>query len=98
MLFTIGRVCIKLAGRDAGKYCVIVADEGNGYVTIDGQTRRRKCNVHHLEPTSKTVAIASGADHKAVVAALKEQDILVEEKGAARTPGPKPVKRASTKK
>jgi large subunit ribosomal protein L14e len=57
----IGRLCIKLAGRDAGKTCVIVDRIDNKTVLIDGQTRRRNCNVVHLEPLSKTISIKKGA-------------------------------------
>lgn len=98
MLFTTGRVCIKLAGRDAGKHCVVVDQAENGFVLIDGQTRRRKVNVLHLEPTSKMVDIAKGADTAAVIAALKTQDIEVEKKGSARTASTKPVKKHAEKK
>ena len=94
MLFTIGRVCIKLAGRDAGKYCVIVEEMENGNVLIDGQTRRRACNVLHLEPTKETVKLAKGADSAAVAKALEGLDITVEKKGASKKPSKKPVKRA----
>jgi len=45
----IGRVCMKIAGRDAGKIGVIVDTLENGFVLIDGAVRRRKCNVMHLE-------------------------------------------------
>lgn len=36
----IGRVCIKIAGRDAGMKCVVVEQLDNNFVLIDGQTRR----------------------------------------------------------
>ena len=49
-MIDIGRVCIKLAGRDAGKKCVIVGILDDKTVMIDGETRRRKCNILHLEP------------------------------------------------
>lgn len=90
MLFEIGRVCIKLAGRDAGKFCVIVDTIDDTYVTVDGQTRRRKCNVLHLEPTEKTVTVKKGADTAAVVAALAKLDISVKSKKQAKKEGPRP--------
>lgn len=57
----IGRLCIKLAGRDAGKTCVIVDQLENNYVLVAGETRRRKCNIAHLEPMNKTISIKKGA-------------------------------------
>lgn len=59
----IGRLCIKLAGRDAGKKCVIVDHLEDGKVLIDGETRRRPCNIVHLEPLNKVLSIKKGASH-----------------------------------
>jgi large subunit ribosomal protein L14e len=69
-MFQIGRVCMKLAGRDAGKTCVIIQIIDANTVLIDGQTRRRKSSTYHLEPTDKTVEIAEGASNADVVSAL----------------------------
>ncbi len=44
-----GRLCIKLRGRDKGRYCVIVEKLDKNYVLIDGAVRRRKCNINHLK-------------------------------------------------
>jgi len=76
----IGTVCIKIAGRDSNKYCVVVEQLDNGYVLIDGQTRRKKCNMTHLEPTSKKANISKGASNADVVKALKELKIECIEK------------------
>ena len=56
-----GRVCMKLAGRDAGKLCAILENNDDGEVLIDGDTRRRYVNPDHLEPTSKTIAVDKDA-------------------------------------
>ena len=52
-----GQMCVKLAGRDAGKKCVIVEILDKNFVTIDGNVRRRKCNKIHLIPLKETVDI-----------------------------------------
>jgi len=70
MVFNIGRICMKIAGRDAGKYCVIVNEIDSNFVEIDGQTRRRKCNIDHLEPLDKIVDIKAGADTSVVAKSL----------------------------
>jgi len=57
----VGSVCVKIAGRDAGLACVIVEKIDSIYVMIDGQTRRRKCNIAHLEMTGKTLPIKKGS-------------------------------------
>lgn len=66
----IGRVCVKTAGRDASKKCVIVEIIDNNYVIIDGETRRKKCNVAHLEPLKSLVDIKAGAEHSVIAKAL----------------------------
>ncbi len=63
-MFEVGTVCIKIAGRDSGEVGIVVDVLGNGYVLFDGNTRRRKCNINHLEPlgASKIKKNASHAD------------------------------------
>lgn len=97
MLFSIGRVCIKLAGRDAGKFCTVVQQLEDGYVLIDGQTRRKKCNVAHLEPTAKSVDLSANASSEDVAVALATVDIQVTPKAKSRSPAPKPVKQRKAK-
>jgi large subunit ribosomal protein L14e len=79
-MFDIGRVCMKIAGRDAGKKCVIIDVIDAHYVLVDGQTRRRKCNIKHLEPLTQTVQVTKNAPEPEVVRVLKELNIFVEEK------------------
>lgn len=79
-MFEVGRVCMKIAGRDAGKIGIVIEKIDDNYVLIDGETRRRKCNINHLEILDKTVKIAKGASNADVVKALKDLDIEVTEK------------------
>jgi large subunit ribosomal protein L14e len=74
----IGRVCVKIAGRDAGKKCVVIDVLGKEMVMIEGETRRRKCNVAHIEPLDKKVDIKKGASHEDVMAALKSAGLIKE--------------------
>jgi large subunit ribosomal protein L14e len=53
--YQVGRVCVKTAGRDAGKLCAILDEDEEGNVLIEGETRRRYVNPNHLEPTEKTL-------------------------------------------
>lgn len=96
-MMDVGRVCIKLAGRDKGKQCVIVDVLNNKFVLIDGETRRRKCNILHLQPTDKVLEISKGASHEEVVKAFKTIGISLTER-KPKNPGPKPVKRRKEKK
>lgn len=79
-MMQVGRVCLKIAGRDANLQCVIVDVLENNYVLIDGQTRRKKCNTKHLEPLNKTLKIKKKASHDEVIKAFKELNIDIKEK------------------
>ncbi|MBI5073067.1 50S ribosomal protein L14e [Candidatus Woesearchaeota archaeon] len=98
-LFEVGRVCVKIAGRDARKKCVVIEVLDNTFVMVDGETRRRKCNVAHLEPLNMAVELSSGADNAAVVAALKDVGIVcTEKKAASKGEKEKPKKQKAVKK
>lgn len=71
----IGRLCIKLAGRDAGRICVIIDDVDKNLVLVDGNVRRRKCNVLHLEPLDQVIKIKKGASHSEIVSEFKKLGI-----------------------
>ncbi len=70
-MIDIGRICVKIAGRDAGKKCVVIDILDENFVMIDGETRRRKCNILHLEPLDKTIDIKKGASHAEVTKAFE---------------------------
>jgi len=90
-MIEVGRVCMKIAGRDAGQVCAVVEIIDKNYVLIDGQTRRRKCNVDHLEPLMKVVDISEGASHEDVVSELKKLGVETKAKSS------KPKKAAEPK-
>jgi large subunit ribosomal protein L14e len=78
----IGRVCLKLVGREAGHYCVVLKKlvEGkskDSFVLITGPklltgVKRRKCNIEHLEPTQYTLEIKEDAGDEEVIAAYEK--------------------------
>lgn len=98
-MFDIGRVCMKLAGRDAGMRCVIVDTVDNHTVIIDGETRRRKCNTRHLEPTDKIVSVTKGASTADVAKATHALGFSMPTKKAEKKTAPKkaPRKQKATK-
>lgn len=53
-----GRICIKLAGRDAGEKVVItkVVDKNTVMVKSPVRKAQRKCSIRHLEPTDVVVS------------------------------------------
>lgn len=88
-LFDVGRVCVKLAGRDAGLKCVVIDVIDHVYVLVDGETRRKKVNVRHLEPLDQVLEIKAGSSHETLKTALKKAGMEVREtkprQAAART-------------
>ena len=64
-----GRICIKIAGRETGKQCVIVDVIDENFVEIVGnEVKNKRCNIKHLEPVDKTIEVSD--DIKAVKEAL----------------------------
>jgi large subunit ribosomal protein L14e len=78
-MIEIGRLCAKIAGRDAGKIGVVIDIVDDNYVMIDGQTRRRKCNLNHLEIINKVIEIKKNASHSEIISAFKELNIDIKE-------------------
>jgi large subunit ribosomal protein L14e len=73
--FEVGRVCVKLSGRETGKKCVIVDVVDKNFVLITGPkavtgVRRRRTNVDHLEPTAEIIELKKGAEDNEVEKAL----------------------------
>ncbi len=108
----IGKLVVKLAGRDAGQIGVIVEELKDEYVLIDGSVRRRKCNLKHIEVLAQEVDIKKGAEHSDVVSALAKLGVKVvdrkpkekkaptkkEKKKAKKVAKKKPAKKKTTKK
>jgi large subunit ribosomal protein L14e len=68
----IGRVCIKLTGREAEKKCVIIDVLDRNFVLVTGpEVRRRRVNMNHLLPIDEFVNISRNASDEEVAAALK---------------------------
>ena len=73
----IGQLCVKIAGKESGRYCVIVDDVDSTYVTIDGNLKRRKCNINHLELLNKKLDVKKGASTVEVHKAMEKAGIKV---------------------
>jgi large subunit ribosomal protein L14e len=79
----VGRICVKVVGREAGKRCVIVDVVDKNFVLITGPktvsgVKRRRTNINHLEPTGEKIDIKRGATDEEVTDALKAADKLDE--------------------
>ncbi len=95
-----GRVCIKTAGREAGRPCVVIDTIDETYVMITGpksltKVRRRKCNIAHLEPLEFQLKLAKNASDNEVAKLLQAEKILdklTSGKPIAKPKKPKPEK------
>lgn len=56
----VGRLCIKIAGREAGAKCVVVDIIDEKFVEVVGTSvKNRRCNINHLEPLAESIEIKS---------------------------------------
>jgi len=78
-MIEVGRVVIKIAGRDARGVGAIVKVLDENFVIIDGALRRKKVNIKHIELLPKKIDIKEEADKKEVLEKLKEQNLITEE-------------------
>ncbi len=76
-MIEIGRVCMKIAGRDAGKTVVVVEKIDDNFVIVDGNTKRRKCNIAHLEPLQEVLKIKKGETTEDVISEMKKAGIKI---------------------
>lgn len=76
-----GRICIKTAGREAGKYCVVIENINDNFVMITGPksitlVKRRKCNINHLEPTEEKFDIKEKEDDSKIEELWKKSGLI----------------------
>ncbi|KPV62810.1 MAG: 50S ribosomal protein L14e [Candidatus Bathyarchaeota archaeon BA2] len=79
----VGRICVKIAGREAGRRCVIVDVIDKNFVLVTGPqkvsgVKRRRVNVNHVEPTPVKIDIKRGAAEEEVAEVLKAAGKLEE--------------------
>lgn len=73
---SVGRVVVKIMGREAGKKAVVTQLINRNFVEITGPeevtgVRRRRVNINHIEPTDYEVSINMGDDDAVVKSALE---------------------------
>ena len=74
----VGRICVKLKGREAGNRCVIVDVIDRNYVIVTGPpeitgVRRRRVNMSHLQPLDEVVEISKNASDEEIAGLLSQQ-------------------------
>jgi large subunit ribosomal protein L14e len=101
-MFETGRICMKTAGRESGRYCVVVAkDKDKDFLVVTGpksatHVRRRKCNFRHLEPTPFSIDIKDNATDEEILTAYEKDDIFA--KLRIKMPSPEGAKASEERK
>jgi large subunit ribosomal protein L14e len=72
----IGRICVKVVGREAGRKCVIVDLADRSFVLVTGPKsvtgiKRRRVNINHLEPLQDKIELKRSASDEEVAETLK---------------------------
>ena len=80
-MFETGRVVLKIAGREAGKYAVVLESASDGFVLITGPKaitgiKRRKCNIDHLEPTENKLDVGAKATDSDIESKWKSSGLI----------------------
>ncbi len=73
--FEVGRICVKIAGREAGRKCVVVEVVDKNFVLVTGPrnvsgVKRRRVNISHVEPTQTKIDMKRDATDEEVTEAL----------------------------
>ncbi len=85
----VGRICVKLTGREAGRKCIILDVMDKSFILITGPkavtgVRRRRTNINHVEPLQEKIELKRSASEEEVTAALKSSGKLEEMKQTAK--------------
>jgi large subunit ribosomal protein L14e len=81
----VGRICVKLVGREAGRKCIITDVIDKNFVLVTGPknvtgVKRRRANANHIEPLHDKIKIKRGASDEEIIEALKASGRLEEMK------------------
>jgi len=79
----VGRICIKEAGRDTGKKCIVIDVMDKSFVLITGPKKitgikRRRVNINHLMPLEDKLEVKRGASDEEVTQVLEAAGKLQE--------------------
>ena len=81
----VGRICLKLAGRESGKKCIIVEVIDKGFVVVTGPkkitgVKRRRASINHIAPLKNKIDIDRGSSDEEITNALETAGKLEEMK------------------
>jgi len=74
----VGRICVKIVGREAGRKCVVVDVIDKNFVLVTGPVKvtgvkRRRVNVGHIEPTERKIEISRGDSDEEISSAIDSE-------------------------
>jgi large subunit ribosomal protein L14e len=80
-MIEVGRVCIKTAGRESGRYCVVLKKLDDTFVMATGPKlltgiKRRRVNIAHLKPLEHKLEIKEEASDEEVIEAYKKAGLV----------------------
>ncbi len=80
-MIDVGRICLKTAGREAGRYCVVINKIDENFVMVTGpksatNVKRRRCNILHLEPLEERIKIKADASDSEVIKEYEKSGIF----------------------
>lgn len=79
----VGRICVKQAGREIGKKCVVIDVMDKSFVLVTGPKKvtgikRRRVNIIHVMPLQDKVDVKRGASDEEVASVLESAGKLQE--------------------
>lgn len=77
----VGRICVKIAGRETGRKAVVVDLVDDNFIVVTGPksltgVKRRKVNVKHVEILDKKVEVPRGASDEEVLKAIEAAGLV----------------------
>ena len=87
----VGRICVKQAGRELGKKCVVIDVMDKSFVLVTGPKKvtgikRRRVNINHVMPLQDKIDIKRGASDEEVAQVLEAAGKLQEMTQTVKTP------------
>lgn len=79
-MIEVGTIAMKIAGREASRYCVVVKKIDDNFVVVTGPkiltgVKRRRCNIRHLEELPYKLDIKEDASDEEVLEAWKKSGL-----------------------
>lgn len=77
----VGRICVKIAGRETGRKAVVVDLVDDNFIVVTGPksltgVKRRRVNVKHVEILDKKVEVPRGASDEEVLKAIEAAGLV----------------------